>query len=72
MEVGVEVGVEIIAHLEPGPRHMCPKIPLMSMVGRAEGQVCADPVARTPIGVGGISYFAAINLCRLLCNSRLL
>ena len=29
------------------------KIPLMSMGGRAEGLTCADPGARTPIGVSG-------------------
>jgi hypothetical protein len=36
------------------------KFPLMSMGGRAEGLACADPGARTPIGVSGkflnISY----------------
>ena len=30
------------------------KYPLMLMGGRAEGQVCADPGARTPIGVSRI------------------
>ena len=30
------------------------KFTLMSMGGRAEGQACADPEARTPIGVIGI------------------
>ena len=29
------------------------KFPLVSMGGRAEGLVCADPVARTPIGASG-------------------
>ena len=29
------------------------KLQLMSMGGRAEGQACADPKARTPIGVSG-------------------
>ena len=29
------------------------KFPLMSMGGRAEGLVCADPGARTPIGASG-------------------
>ena len=29
------------------------KFPLMSMGGRAEGPVCADPGERTPIGVSG-------------------
>ena len=31
------------------------KYPLMLMVGRAEGVACADPGARTPIGVTGIN-----------------
>ena len=30
------------------------KFPLMSMVARAENQVCTDPGARTPIGVSEI------------------
>ena len=30
------------------------KFPLVSMGGRAEGLACADPGARTPIGVSGI------------------
>jgi hypothetical protein len=30
------------------------KFPLMSIGGRAEGLLCADPGARTPIGVTGI------------------
>ena len=30
------------------------KFPLVSMGGRAEGQVCADPGVRTPIGASGI------------------
>ena len=30
------------------------KFPLMSMGGRAEGLECADPGARTPIGLSGI------------------
>ena len=29
------------------------KFPLVSMGGRAEGLVCADPGARTPIGASG-------------------
>ena len=29
------------------------KLPLVSMRGRAEGLVCADPGARTPIGASG-------------------
>ena len=33
------------------------KIPLVSMGDRAEGQVCADPWARTPIGASGIFIF---------------
>ena len=36
---------------------MCAAIfSLMSMGGRAEGLVCADPGASTPIGVDGIFY----------------
>ena len=31
----------------------CGKFPLMSMGGRAEGLACADPGARTPIGMSG-------------------
>ena len=30
---------------------------LMSMGGRAEGLACADPGARTPIGVSGNLFF---------------
>ena len=33
------------------------KILLVSIGGRAEGQACTDPGARTPIGASGISYF---------------
>ena len=34
------------------------KCPLVLMGGRVEGQVCADPGARTPIGASGIcSHF---------------
>ena len=34
--------------------HTCAgKFPLVSMGGRACGQACADPVARTPIGASG-------------------
>ena len=40
------------------------KLPLVSMGGRAEGLACADPGARTPIGVSGI-FFAYINLLTL-------
>ena len=29
------------------------KFPIVSMWGRAEGHVCADPGARTPIGARG-------------------
>jgi hypothetical protein len=32
------------------------KFPLMSMGGRVEGLGCADPGARTPIGVSGIPH----------------
>ena len=33
------------------------KFPLVSMGGRAEGLVCADTGARTPIGASGIPTF---------------
>ena len=33
------------------------KFPLVSMVGRLEGLVCADPGARTPIGASGNLIF---------------
>ena len=33
------------------------KFPLVLMGGRSEGLMCADPVARTPIGVSGICHF---------------
>ena len=33
------------------------KFPLMSMGGRAEGLVCADPGAMTPIGVNRFFFF---------------
>ena len=36
------------------PRHACRKIPLLSIGGWSEGQVCADPEARFPIGISGI------------------
>ena len=32
------------------------KFSLVSIGGRAEGLVCADPVARTPIGASGNLY----------------
>ena len=32
------------------------KFPLVSMGGRAEGLACAEPVARTPIGLSGNSF----------------
>ena len=32
------------------------KFPFMSMGGQAEGLECADPGARTPIGVSGIVF----------------
>jgi hypothetical protein len=35
------------------------KFPLMSMEGRAEGLACADPEARTPIGVSGNFQFGS-------------
>ena len=34
------------------------KIPLVSMEGQAEGQACADPGARTPIGTSTIFVFS--------------
>jgi hypothetical protein len=37
------------------------KFPLVSMGGRAEGQACADPGARTPIGASG--NFCVPNYC---------
>ena len=37
------------------------KFPLMSIGGRAEGLACADPGARTPIGVSGISHCGRLN-----------
>ena len=42
------------------------KFPLMSMGGRAEGLVCADPGARTPIGVSGISSVYATTIWMVL------
>ena len=35
------------------PDKCAEKFPLTSMGGRAEGLACADPGARTPIGVSG-------------------
>ena len=41
--------------IEGDSADMCDgKIPLTSMVGRTEGLTCADPGARTPIGMSGI------------------
>ena len=37
------------------------KFPLMSMGGRAEGLACAEPGARTPIGVSKNSKFIFMN-----------
>ena len=42
-------------HLSSSLQTRGPKKPLVSMVGRAEGQACADPRVRTPIGASGIS-----------------
>ena len=43
--------------LEGDSADMCAyKFPLTSMGGRAEGLACADPGARTPIGVSGILF----------------
>ena len=39
------------------------KLPLMSMGGQAEGLACADPGARTPIGVSRNLYMAS---CQIL------
>ena len=36
------------------------KFPLVSIGGRAEGQACADPGARTPIGASGNLYETVI------------
>ena len=36
------------------------KFPLVLMGGRAEGLVCADPGARTPIGTSGIFFLSSI------------
>ena len=36
------------------------KFPLMLMGGRAEGHVCADPGARTPIGVSENSDYSPL------------
>ena len=39
---------------EGDPADMCGgKFPLVSMGGRADGLVCADPGARTPMGASG-------------------
>ena len=38
------------------------KIPLLSMEGPADGQVCADLEARTPIGASGILLYIIIYL----------
>ena len=41
----------------PPPSDMCAeKIPLVSIGGRAEGQACTDPGARTPIGASEILF----------------
>ena len=37
------------------------KFPLVSMGGRAEGIVCADPGARTPTGMSGNSAIKILN-----------
>ena len=39
------------------------KFPLMSMEGRAEGLACADPGARTPIGVSRILLLFPCGIC---------
>ena len=43
------------------------KFPLMSIGGRAEGLVCADPGARTPIGVSG-NFYLVFHLSNLRCG----
>ena len=40
------------------------KFPLMSMGGGAEGLACADPGARTPIGVNGNLHFTSLRELR--------
>ena len=39
------------------------KFPLVSMGGRAEGQACADPGARTPIGASGNLSLSGHHVC---------
>ena len=45
------------------------KYSIMSMGGLAEGLACADPGARTPIGVSGNSGISSY-MCLVLCNLR--
>ena len=52
------------------------KFPLVLMGGRAKGQACADPVARTPIGASGIKYLFTgvnkkLNIAGYCCHSPL-
>ena len=42
--------------ISPPPRHVRRKISASVDGGRAEGPACADPGARTPIGVSGITW----------------
>ena len=37
------------------------------MGGRAEGLACADPGARTPIGVSGNFNLCSVHVCLKLC-----
>ena len=47
---------------EGGSADMCAgKFPLVSMGGQAEGLACADPGARTPIGVSRIAMICNYN-----------
>ena len=41
------------------------KFPLTSMGGRAEGLACADPGARTPIGVSGNTFKQPVIVIRI-------
>ena len=45
------------------------KCPLVSMGGRAEGQACADPGARTPIGASGYFQYKMVNQVHTITNN---
>ena len=49
------------------------KFPLMTMGLRAEGLACADPGARTPIGVSGIvqPFYIKLYATPTYCNALL-